>query len=182
MTLKPEPTMTVEAFLDWSQRQPSGKFELVDGVVVAMAPEQVRHARTKFATVAALKAATAAAGLPCEALIDGAGVRTAGVSVRIPDALVTCGTMLDETALLVDGPMVLVDVLSPSTLRTDTGYKLAEYFDLPSVQHYLLVDPQHRRVTQHARAGTDIRTRILTEGTVDLTPPGFSVAVEAMFG
>ena len=67
--------MTVEEFIDWAMAQPEGRYELVDGEVVAMAPERIAHARLKAEIWLALREAIAAKGLPCEALVDGAGVR-----------------------------------------------------------------------------------------------------------
>jgi len=35
--------MTVTEFLAWAEKQPKGKYELVDGQVIAMSPERNRH-------------------------------------------------------------------------------------------------------------------------------------------
>ena len=40
--------MTVDQFLAWAMVQPEGRFELVDGAVVAVAPERAAHARLKL--------------------------------------------------------------------------------------------------------------------------------------
>lgn len=46
--LEPLPTgLSRAAYYSWVEAQPRGRFELVDGAVVAMAPERVAHARTK---------------------------------------------------------------------------------------------------------------------------------------
>ena len=53
---------------------------------------------------------------------------------------------------------------------------------LPSVEHYLILDPERRVVIHHKRGqGDAIETRVLSEGAVKLDPPGFEVAVEALF-
>jgi hypothetical protein len=55
-------------------------------------------------------------------------------------------------------------------------------FLAPSVEHYLILDPERRVVIHHKRGGSDaIETRVLSEGAVKLNPPGFWVAVEAVF-
>jgi Uma2 family endonuclease len=48
-THEPETPMTRQEFLAWVEQQPSGRFERIDGVVVAMAPEQAAHNRRKGA-------------------------------------------------------------------------------------------------------------------------------------
>jgi Uma2 family endonuclease len=43
--------------------------------------------------------------------------------------------------LEVDNPVVVVEVLSPSTARMDGTTKLNGHFKVPSIQHYPIVDP-----------------------------------------
>ena len=69
-------------------------------------------------------------------------------------------------------------MLSPSTRRIDASAKLAGYFRLPSVMHYLIVDPDKPLVLHHARgSGETILTRVVAQGTIELDPPGLSVAL-----
>ena len=76
----------------------------------------------------------------------------------------------------------MVEVLSPSTAAIDHGRKLSGYFSLPSVQHYLILDPERRVVIHHKRGiGDAIETRVLTDSPARFDPPGFEVAVEALF-
>ena len=87
----PKPSrFTVEQFLAWIAEQPEGRYELVAGEIVAMAPENTGHARAKLATVNALAATVAAKRLPCEAMIDGVGVRVDDHTLYIPDVFVRC--------------------------------------------------------------------------------------------
>ena len=75
----------------------------------------------------------------------------------------------------------MVEVLSPSTAAIDHGRKLSGYFSLVSVQHYLILDPDRRVVIHHKRGSGDaIETRVLID-VARLDPPGFEVAVEALF-
>jgi hypothetical protein len=64
----------------------------------------------------------------------------------------------------------------------DHGRKLSGYFSLSSVRHYLILDPDRRVVIHHKRGSGDaIENRVLTEGVARLDPPGFEVAIEALF-
>ena len=93
-----------------------------------------------------------------------------------------CGPHAAADAVEIDNPIIVVEVLSPSTAAIDHGPKLSGYFSLPSVQHYLILDPERRVVIHHKRGvGDAIETRVLSEGAVKLDPPGFEVAVEALF-
>ena len=77
--------------------------------------------------------------------------------------------------------MIVVEVISPSS-STDTGAKLAGYFALQSVRHYLVVNTITRVVTHHLRE-TDgaIATRIVREGSIALEPPGIEIDLERIF-
>ena len=79
--------LTVEEFLV-SAEERDGRWELQDGVLIAMAPERVSHLRAKSRAVNALADAIQRAGAPCEALPDGAVVRISARTVFEPDATV----------------------------------------------------------------------------------------------
>ena len=129
-----------EEFRLWYEAQETGRYERVDGRIIAMAPERGAHLRVKGAVYKALDRAIAIAGVACQALPDGATVET-GDSDYEPDALVNCGEAMADDAVAVPNPVVVVEVLSPGTASTDTGGKLADYFRVPSVAHYLIIHP-----------------------------------------
>ena len=79
--------------------------------------------------------------------------------------------------------MIIVEVLSPSTRHIDTSVKLPAYFRVPSVMHYLVVDPTEPWIICHTRgAGDAILTRSLREGIIMLDPPGLEIAVADVYG
>ena len=47
--------LTADAFIAWAGKQPRGRYELVGGEVVAMAPERAGHTRVKFAVTKAFE-------------------------------------------------------------------------------------------------------------------------------
>jgi Uma2 family endonuclease len=181
MTALPKTRLTVDEYLAWTEQQP-GRFELLDGAVVAMSPEGAGHAERKAAVHAALLAAIRSHGLACYALPDGMTVRIDDATAYEPDALVYCGKKLLPSAVEVPNPVVVVEVLSPSTRHIDLSAKLADYFRLPSIAHYLIVDPEKPRIIHHARAIDDtILTRIVNDGTIRLDPPGLELAMPDIY-
>ena len=158
-----------------------GRYERVDGRIVAMAPERGAHPRIKGAIYKALDRAVTAAGVPCQALPDGATVET-GDSDYEPDGLVNCGEPMADDAVAAPNPVIIVEVLSPGTASTDTGGKLADYFRVPSVLHYLIVQPNRRTVTHHRRTGDGIDTRIIVNGAITMEPPRILISVEEIYG
>jgi len=177
---EPDGWMSRAEYRLWAEGRP-GRFERINGQVVAMAPERVGHARIKGEVYVALRAAVAAAGLPCEVLVDGPTIEV-GESDYEPDVIVRCGgATLSGDSLAVPDATVLVEVLSPTTRRTDVSQKLADYFKVPSVQHYLIMFADRVQAIHHRRVGDRIETRVLTEGDVTLDPPGIAVSLASLY-
>lgn len=176
-------TMTTTEFIEWALNRPDGeRYELLDGEVVAMSPERARHARTKLETAIALREAIRDAGLPCEAFPDGMSVRIDARTAFEPDALVRCGPPLDDEAVEVTDPVIVVGVTSPSTSNVDLHTKLERYFQVPSIRHYLVVVAQQRLVIHHV-PGPDgsVVSRFVRSGSLELDPPGVTLDVERLF-
>ena len=150
MTALPQHTMTVEEFLAWSAAQPkeAGRFELWDGLIIEkrgaageMNAERSQHWRMKAALYRAAYAALKVSGLEGDVVIDGAGVRLPSNRLVEPDVLVYLGPKVGRDALIVPDPIIVCEVLSPSTAKLDLSLKLDGYFALASIQHYVIADP-----------------------------------------
>ncbi len=182
MTALPQTRLTVDEYLAWAQGQP-GRYELYEGTVHAMSPEGAGHAEVKGAVYRALLTGTRARGLPCYVLPDGMTVRIDKSTAFEPDALVYCGTKVPPRSLEIPEPVVIVEVLSPSTRRIDTFAKVSGYFRLASVAHYLIVDPTQPLILHYARAAGDtILTRMVRDGAITLDPPGLELALADVYG
>ena len=181
--VSPERRMTVAEFLHWGSRQSSDKWELVSGKAFVTSPERNRHVAIKGAAYRALYAAVRNAGSDCTVLVDGTTIVIDDETARRPDVSVQCGPSPDADAMTLDSPTILVEVTSPSSIRTDTSHKFVEYFSLASVHHYPVIDPD-KTVVVHPRRSADgeIHSRILGEGYLDLTPPGIRIGVSALLG
>ena len=177
------PRMTADEFIAWAMERPDGaRYELVGGEVVGMAPERVAHARVKARVFNALADGIERGGLACEAFPDGMAVQVSADTVYEPDAQVRCGPPLPDDAVKIVDPVVVVEVLSPSTRAYDAGAKLGGYLRMPSVRHYLLLDTKSRTAIHHERsANGDIATRIAHEGSLRLDPPGIALDVAGLF-
>ena len=182
MSAYPDRLMTSDEFIEWAMRQQSGRYELVGGRVIAMTPERARHNLAKIAVLMALREGVNRAGLPCTVYTDGMTVVIDKHHSREPDAAVQCGVQPQPDALVLNAPVIVVEVVSPSSERDDTGSKLVEYFSVASIQHYIIVNPEKRVVVHHQRDGPEIRTRIAGEDAAELRldPPGFAVPIAAL--
>lgn len=162
--------------------QPRGRFEWVEGEVVAMAPERAGHALLKALVWRALFDAVRKAGVPCQTFPDGVTVQVGEHTDYEPDVVVNCGDRMSLDALAAPSPVIVVEVLSPSTASVDTTRKLPDYFSLSSIRHYLVVRPDKPLITHHVRQEDGaILTRIVVSGELRLDPPGISISIEEIY-
>ena len=150
-------------------------------MVVAMAPERAGHNLRKALVWQVLHQAVRAAGLPCDVYTDGMTVE-GGDSDYEPDAVVHCGGRLPDDAVTVPDPLIIVEVLSPSTSAIDRAWKLQEYFRLPSLRHYLIVWADNQQIAHHRRADDGmIETHTILGGDITLEPRGITISVAAIY-
>jgi Uma2 family endonuclease len=152
--------MTADEFLDWSLSQPL-RYELVDGVPMAMAGAKRRHdqivANLHGQLYLAMRART------CRYFTADTAVRIPSGNIRRPDAGVDCGTY-DDDAMSADAPLLVVEVLSPSTRDFDMFGKLDEYKTVPSLRHIILIDPDTPQAYHWSRAEDLTWQHTLLEG------------------
>jgi Uma2 family endonuclease len=145
-----ERRLTVEEFLAWDDGT-DRRYELVDGMVVAMAPPSEAHA-----TIVINLAIRIGNQLrpPCRVLGE--------FGVRLPDRddsfyqfalAVTCAPA-DAARRYIAEPELILEVLSPSTALHDRGRKLDHYRQLASVKEILLVASEERRIQHWRRDGS----------------------------
>jgi Uma2 family endonuclease len=175
------PRLSRAEFHRWAADQPKGRFERVSGTPVAMVPERWVHARLKARIWRALDREIRASALPCQDAPDGMTVEIDDDTDYEPDALVNCGDPIPDEAIAAPNPVVIVEVLSPRTESLDAGGKLADYFRLPSVRHYLLARPLRREIIQHSRLDERVETRIIRSGSVELDPPGIRLNLDEIY-
>lgn len=177
-------TLTVDDYLVWAAAQAEApRSELINGQIVFMSPEQLQHNRLKKRIVYALEVEIGRIGMEAEAFTDGVTIPIDPHTAYEPDASVRLGPPLPGRDMKVPDPVVVVEVISPSSAHSDTSAKLIGYFKLPSVKHYLVIDPDARTVTHHFRgADGNVASATLASGALQLDPPGLSVNVTDLFG
>ena len=191
----PDRQMSLEEFLAWAESVPkeAGRFELWDGKIFVkrgaagtMNSERSQHWKMKAALYRSLFAAVKAAGIEGHAVPEGATVRLPPGSRGVePDALVYLGPEVPRNALIVPEPIIVCEVLSPSTAKHDMSAKLEGYFALASIQHYIIADPDKPLLIVHSRgAGDVLATRVVSHaGTaLALDPPGLTLDLSEVLG
>ena len=138
--------MTVEAFFDWQLKQ-DRNYELVDGVPVmtvkAMTGAGDQHDRITVNAIGTLFQQLR--GKSCRPKTSDTSVLTSR-GTRRPDITIECGSPKPRD-MAADEPRVVIEVLSPSTMRFDRFQKLAEYQQHPRIRVILLIDSEAPQVT-----------------------------------
>jgi Uma2 family endonuclease len=133
--------MSAEEFLEWGLHQEL-RYELIDGLPVAMAGAKQRHDLIVLNAHAGLHAQLR--GGKCRGFTADIAVRIPAGNIRRPDAGIDRAA-IDEDATTAGAPFLVMEVLSPSTREFDMFRKLEEYKTVPSLSHIVLVDPDAPR-------------------------------------
>lgn len=135
MNVHSAPPTDPDAFLRWNEGR-EGKYELVKGRVVQMMTGAAwGHARRIRQLARALEDRLSPADF--EVVTNDIGVKTFA-GVRYPDILVDKAGNHPES-LVASAPVLIVEVLSPSSLAIDMVEKASEYTALPSLQAYVVM-------------------------------------------
>jgi Uma2 family endonuclease len=175
-----KPRMTREEFFNWAQGQDI-RYEFDGFEPVAMTGGNINHSQITQNILVSLR--THLRGGNCRPLGPDAGVATVGNAVRYPDALVTCDKVRGSD-LTVSGVIVVFEVLSPTSGRTDRIVKLREYRAVPTIRCYVILEHNNAGLTvfTRRRQDEDWTARALTiEDTVQLSEIGIEIPVAEFY-
>jgi Uma2 family endonuclease len=146
------PKLSLQDYLAWEEQQPE-RHEFYRGEVFAIVGAKRVHGRVVNNLGAELRQALK--GTPCQVFHEGMKLQVADDAVLYPDLFVTCDPADLATEQIFRAPVLVVEVLSPSTQGHDRSRKFALYRRLASLREYLLVDPDTRRVEAFRRTADD---------------------------
>jgi Uma2 family endonuclease len=127
--------MSLPDFLAWEEAQPL-RHERVGGQVWAMTGGTLGHNTVALNVAYALRQRLA--DTPCSVFAMDVWVVTPRGDVMYPDVVVVCGEHR-PTDKEVSGPVLVVEVLSPSTAEGEDSFKRWAYGTIPSLKHYILI-------------------------------------------
>ena len=171
--------MGVAEYRNWVEAKPDGeRWELLDGVPMLMSPTSGRHQRIVANLVRRLDDLAERRG--CSAL-PGLAVLSEAMDdfAPIPDIVVQCGPLPRDG--YTRDPLLVAEVLSPSTMSMDRGRKTDFFRTVASIQTFLIVYQDAHRVEVWQRdAGWAMR--MLGQGeAVDLPELGGTLAVSDIY-
>jgi Uma2 family endonuclease len=147
-----QPKISLEGYLAWEEAQPD-RNEFYRGEVFAMVGAPRVHGRVVNNLSGELHKALK--GTPYQVFHEGMKLQIADDTVLYPDLFVTCDKADMATDHIFRAPTLVVEVLAPGTEGYDWSQKFALYRRIPSLQEYLLVDPDTRRVEAFRRNAED---------------------------
>lgn len=163
--------MSVPQFLAWEERQEL-RWEFDGFAPVAMTGGTSAHSAIERNLITAL--AIRLRGKKCQAFTSNLAISVAG-SIRYPDAFVVC-TPVDRGSRLIEDPVVVFEVLSPSTALNDRIIKNREYRDTPSIRRYVILEQDQPAATVFERTDNDWIGHLLVDDAV-LSMPEIGVEI-----
>lgn len=174
-----QPRMTREQFFAWAEAQ-DRRYEFDGFQPVAMVGSTLNHNHIVRNIHRALYNRLRGGGwLP---LGPDDGVATVGDAVRYPDAVVTC-TRTPGSARMVEGPVVVFEVISPGNSANDRITKVREYFAVPSIHTYVIVEQTSIGLTVLRRhdSGTWVTTVLTADDVLRLHAPDIEVPIRELY-
>ena len=170
-------TVSVEDYLEGEKDSPV-KHEYVHGRVFALAGTSDTYNRISINLIVGLDDASRRKG--CQLFAADLKLSIFGERYYYPDLMVTCEPEADP--YIKEKPCLIVEVLSRSTASTDRREKVDAYLSLPTLQSYILVDSQMKRVEVFTRTPEGWREDGWQgEGTVPFSCLGTTLSLDTIY-
>jgi Uma2 family endonuclease len=171
--------LTFEEFLDIEEHS-DVRHEFVAGSLYAMTGASRRHNLIVWNIMVALT--PAARHNRCQVFPSDMLTKVGDIAGYYPDVSVVCDR--DDThQRFTERPCLVVEISSPSTMDRDQREKLLVYRGIESVQTYLIVSQDERRVVRHWRDpdGAWRKEDVSGDGSLDLPCPGTSLSLDDIY-
>lgn len=170
------PHMSVEEYLNHEQ-QSEIRHELVNGYLYAMTGASDRHEEIAGNLFAALHAHLRST--PCRVYSSNLKIRVEN-NFYYPDIFVRCQPSRGDPYFKTD-PVLIVEVLSPTTQRYDRGDKRLAYQQLTTLQEYVVISQDEIKVEVYRRKN-NWQTEILkTTDQLQLQSVDFICPVQQLY-
>lgn len=158
---------TVEEYLAFEKTSVI-RHEYVSGQIYAMAGGSKNHSRIADDLGATLNRAFAQEEKECEAFTSDVKVHINSEVYYYSDVVVACEELSEdeeENEYIAENPVLLAEVLSKRTQRTDRIEKMREYQFLPSLREYLIIEQTRYQVEvyRHTKAGEEWQKEVYTD-------------------
>jgi Uma2 family endonuclease len=177
--------LSEQEYLALDRENPT-KSEFINGEMRAMAGGSLRH--SALGMRCGVQLAEKLQGRSCTVFSSDARVRTPSTGTYVyPDVSVVCGPIItvENTVDILINPLVIVEVLWPSTEDFDLNGKFALYREIESVKEYLLIHTKTIAIEQFSRQPDNSWIYRETKGRdalVVIPALDISLALDALYG
>jgi Uma2 family endonuclease len=172
-----EKLMSFDEFLAWEREQPE-PYEFNGLLAIAMTGGSLDHSTIASNLHRALSARLRGTG--CMAFRGDAKVVAKG-TVRYPDLSVTCSPLIGRDDIVPE-PVLVIEVISPTTERIDRGRKKLDYFATESIRQYAIVEQDERVVDLYTRTDAGwVNDVIIGDTAVNLASIGVVLSLDAIY-
>lgn len=176
--------MTVEAFEHLLNFESPYRYELINGIICDMTGSTPEHADLVYNITELLKDQLGKRG-PYR-VYQRQYVAIPGHPSVVPDVVVSCDVAdRDKQKRLkpfrIGSPLIVVEVLSPSTEKYDRGEKFGRYQCCPTLEVYVLVSQDEKHIEVYRRAKGWKQERFGAERTIKLEQLDLEVPMDAMY-
>lgn len=170
--------MTLAEFLEWDDGT-DHRYQLLDGIPVMMAPSLEAHGELAAALTIEIGNRLRP---PCRVISEaGILIPDRADTYYVSDLAVTCVPREPGRRMVVE-PVLVVEVLSPSTDQVDRWRKVADYRRLPSLREILIVFSDERRVEVQRRTAEGWRVEdLIGKAEIDLSCCSSPIPLEAVY-
>jgi Uma2 family endonuclease len=181
--LEPPDAMNAAEFLAWDAPGP-GRWQLVDGVPIAMAPGSRTLGALQSELGYRIAAHLMASAAPCS-VVTAPGIVPrvrANENFRIPDLAVTCARYDVEEYDVAD-PVLIVEILSPSN-RAETWQNVWSFTTIPSLREILLLSSTEIRadlLRRDAEGNWPRAAMVMTDGALTLDSIGLTLPLATVY-
>jgi len=170
-------TLTIEEYLK-GETFSDIKHEYIDGEAYAMVGATQAHNIISFNI--AREIGNFLKGQPCQTYISDMKVRVKN-NFFYPDVMVDCSKGTDNKSLFKENPILIIEVLSDSTSKTDRTTKFSSYKNITSLEEYVLIDQDYISV-QIFRRKSSWRGQVYLMGEkVDFESIGLTLPIEELY-
>lgn len=174
-------TMTVEEYFALDESSSEVRYEYIDGHVTMLAGGTLDHSLIGANIITTLR--NALRGTPCRVFTTDARIELSPTRYVYPDVSVSCDERDRGRVRNLTSPRLVIEVLSPHTERYDRGRKFAFYRNCPTIQEYVLIEPNFPSVEIYRRERGHLWVlRTFGEGDeIELVSVGIHFPISAIY-
>lgn len=177
---RPDQRLSAQSFFAWLDRQGDARYELDDGKVIQLAPGTTKHQLLIARLIRFL-----GANLPEKLEIFAEPFvllppRDGQDRVFVPDLAIS-DEITPERVMPLGRPVLVCEVLSPSTGNWDRMVKLYQYQEIRSVETVMLVGCDEPEVQIHVREGERWAVYQAVEGRLAIPPLGAEIDLNSLY-